>query len=554
MASQSRQTRQKTLAAESYVHAGYWDNETLADHLQRWVQRTPDKVVAIDRYESLTYAELGRRAHRLASALLALGIRKGDVVAYQLPSWTEALVLDYACASVGAIICPIVYLNRAHEVRHALTQTEASIFFVPVEFRGFNYAEMALEVQREIPTLKHVIIVAKDGQTVPTGMKSFADMLDTEWEREIDPALFATERPSAHDVAAVMFSSGTTAMPKGVMHTHNTLGYGGKSLAAACGLTSDDVFLNVAPVGVAAGNCFGFYASVFLGAKVALLDVWTPQDALKLIERERCTLSLGPTAFPLGIVRAVQDGEPFDVSSLRVWLCGGAPIPRELIAEAQSVGFRMQGSLGSTECLWYTMHRTDTPDEKLSTTDGYPAPGHELRVVDDDGHEVPVGQPGEILTRGPMECVGYWPSPELNESGFTEDGFWRSGDLVVRDDEGFVRVVGRKKDMIIRGGFNIAPAEVEALLLSNPKITQVAVVGMPDLRLGERACAYIVPRGGETVTLDEVIAYLKGKGLATPKLPERVVIREALPATAQGKVLKYALREEIAKQVEQEAG
>jgi non-ribosomal peptide synthetase component E (peptide arylation enzyme) len=527
--------------ARRYTDAGWWSDRTILDDLAWNVAERPDAEAIIDRDRRITFAEYQATVDRLAGAFLDLGIAKGEIVSYQLPNWAEANFIDLALLAIGAVPNPIMYVYRERELSYILAKTRSRLFITPDHFRGHDYAKMALTLRDAHPDVEHLFVVGDD---VPAGSRPFSDLLAQPFEDRYSRADLTDRKPTGYDVALVMFTSGTTSDPKGVMHTHNSLRHGARVLQERTKVEPGDPVMTVGPVGNSTGSIAGVWLHLPMGAKVVWLDVWDPEQAARLIQDERVVMVMPtPTPFPMGVIR-LPGRDSYDLSSLRTWTSGGAPIPRELIAEADDAGFMLQAIYGSTECLWYCMHRFDDPPEKLTSTDGAPVEGMEVRVVDVDGNEVEPGTPGEVLVRGPMRCAGYFEMPDVTASAFDADGWWHSGDIVSADADGYVKAVDRKKDMIIRKGMKIFPAEIEVLVFRHPSVAQAAVVGFPDADAGERACLFVVTTAGQTpLTMEEMQAHLRAEGVATYKWPERIEHVDALPMTASGKVQRFALRE-----------
>lgn len=523
-----------------YRDAGWWSDRTILDDLEWNVRVRPSAEAIIDRDRRITFDEYSENVGNLAAAFLQLGVAPGEIVSYQLPNWAEANFLDLALVAVGAVPNPIMHVYRERELSYILGKTRSRFFITVDDFRGHAFAEMAQRLQASQPNLEEIFVL---GNRIPRQLSSFGDLLRCVPSAGTSQAL-AARRPRGGDVALVMFTSGTTSDPKGVMHTHNTLRHGARVLQERTGVSPEEAILIVGPVGNATGSIAGVWLHLLMGAKCVWLDIWDPECAAQLIEDERVVMvTPTPTPFPMGVIRR-PGGKQFDLSSLRTWTSGGAPIPRELIFEAREAGFVLQAIYGSTECLWYCMHRFDDPPDKLVATDGSPVEGMEIRVVDEAGREVQPGVPGEVLVRGPMRCAGYFEMPEVTANAFDADGWWHSGDLVSIDADGYVTAVDRKKDMIIRKGFNVYPAEIELLLAKHASVSQVAVVGYPDAESGERGCAFIVTRQGHhPLDLPGLQAYLRSEGVATYKWPERIEQVDSIPMTASGKIQRSALRD-----------
>lgn len=527
---------------QKYRVNGYWDDGLLTDFLKESAARHPGREVAVDNSgRTITFGDLLEKSTCLAKALRQMGVEKGDVVSFQLPNWVETLIVWYGILLCGAVANPIIPIYRAKEVKYILNCCRSKVIFVPAEFRRFNYLAMLEEFSGDLESLKHVIAVRGRAG----GALCLDDLLDGPAPGQDLPQ----SRPD--DIVLVLFTSGTTAEPKGTLHTHNTLRFENKTHVVEYFQMSDqDVIFMPSPLTHITGVNCGMILPACLGSKVVLLDAWNSETALEMMERERCTFFLGATAFYETMYRSPQWKER-DLSCVRQMISGGADIPALLMQRIQedlpnAVVTRMYGmsELSSASCS-----KRDEGLEKRLRTDGrfmFPSRG---RIVTGDGQPAKAGDQGEIEVQGPELFRGYLQA-HLNKDAFTADGWFRTGDMGIMDEDGYIRISGRKKDIIIRGGENISAKEVEDLIYSHPKVREVAVVGMPDEILGEKVCAYIVPTGGEGVTLAEVVQFLKNKGLATQKIPERLEIVPEFPYTSSGKVQKHILRTRIREIVE----
>jgi cyclohexanecarboxylate-CoA ligase len=518
-----------------FRETGYWLDKTVDQLLTEAVAKAPDKVAIVadraDREQAprLTYKELERLADRAASSLLRLGVGRGDVVTMQLPNWWEFVVTAFACSKIGAVMNPVMPILRERELVYILNFCQAKVFIVPKTYRGFDYAAMAQGMRCDLPDLKHVIVV------------------DGEGEGSFERTLLASEAgqlPSGlgpDDMAVLMFTSGTTGEPKGVMHTSNSLIACCKALSGRFGLASSDVLLVASPVGHMTGYAAIVLLSVYLGGTMILQDVWEAKHGVSLMAREGVTYTAASTPFLSDICEAVKAGAPHPLS-LRSFLCGGAPIPSVLIERAANeLGLKVCSLWGMTEALSGTLTEPSRAAEKSASTDGRPQDGMEVRIVDLEGRPVPAGQSGRLLVRGAQMFKGYYKRPELQT--FDSEGWFDSGDLAYTDDDGYIRISGRVKDILIRGGENVPIVEIENLLYKHPSVAAVAVVGFPDARLGERGCAFIVPRPGSSIDLATVQAYLREAKMAKQFWPERVEVVGELPRTASGKIQKFKLKE-----------
>ena len=528
-------TAKRGMSRDHFREAGYWLDKTVDQLLTEAAARTADKIsIVADRADReqvrvFTYRELEALAERAASSLRKLGVGPGDVVTVQLPNWWEFVVTAFACSKIGAILNPVMPILRERELLYILNFCEAKVFVVPKLYRGFDHSMMAEGMRAELPHLKHLIVV--DGE----GSSSFERTL-----LAAEPAgKNAGLRPD--DTSVLMFTSGTTGEPKGVIHTSNSLIGCTKALTERFGLDASDVLLVASPVGHMTGYAAVVLLSVYLGGTMVLQDVWEPKRGVSLMARQGVTYTAASTPFLSDICDAVKAGAPRP-ASLRSFLCGGAPIPSVLIERAASeLGIKVCSLWGMTEVLSGTLTEPSRASDKSPTTDGRALEGMEVRIVDFDGKPVPTGQSGRLLVRGCQMFTGYYKRPELKT--FDAEGWFDSGDLAYMDSEGYVRISGRVKDVLIRGGENVPVVEIENLLYKHPAVAAVAVVGYPDARLGERGCAFIVSKSGTTIDLAAMQAYLAECKMAKQFWPERVELVTELPRTASGKIQKFKLRE-----------
>ena len=519
----------------SFREAGYWLDKTIDQLLSEAAAKAPDKVAIVadraDREQTprFTYAELEKLAARAASALLRLGVGRGDVVTVQLPNWWEFVVTAFACSKIGAVMNPVMPILRERELTYILNFCEAKVFIVPKRYRGFDYAAMAQGMRADLPHLEHVIVVDGEGET------AFERMLLSSEPGRLPSGLHPD------DMAVLMFTSGTTGEPKGVMHTSNSLIACCKALSGRFGLDSGDVLLVASPVGHMTGYAAIVLLCAYLGGTMILQDVWEARRGVSLMAREGVTYTAASTPFLSDICDAVKTGAPHP-KSLRSFLCGGAPIPSVLIERAATeLGLKVCSLWGMTEVLSGTLTEPARAAEKSASTDGRSLEGMEVMIVNAEGRPSPTGESGRLLVRGAQMFKGYYKRPELPT--FDGDGWFDSGDLAYMDKDGYIRISGRVKDILVRGGENVPVVEIENLLYKHPAVAAVAVVGFPDARLGERGCAFIVPRSGSAIDLAAVQSYLSEAKMAKQFWPERVEVVAELPRTASGKIQKFKLRE-----------
>ncbi|MGC3984489.1 MAG: cyclohexanecarboxylate-CoA ligase [Pseudorhodoferax sp.] len=525
------------------VAQGHWADRTVCDLLDAAARACPEQLALAawrsdaDQARRFSYHELAAMADRIAVGLARLGVGRNDVVAMQLPNWWQFSLLTLACARLGAVINPLMPIFRERELSFMLRHGEAKVFVVPAQFRGFDHAAMARALQAELPSLRQVVVVGSGG----------ADDFDAllagpAWEREADAQdILQRHRPGPDDIVQLIYTSGTTGEPKGVMHSANTLLANIRPYAARLGLSAEDRVFMASPMAHQTGFMYGLLMPILLQCPAVLQDVWDPQRALQTIRAEGATFTMASTPFLTDLTREVRESG-LAVPSLRSFLCAGAPIPGPLVQQArETLGCKIVSAWGMTENGAVTLIRLDDADARAYTTDGCPLPGVELKVVDFDGTELPRGESGRLLVRAASNFGGYLKRPQLN--GTDADGWFDTGDLARMDADGYIRISGRSKDVIIRGGENIPVFEVESLLYKHPAVQQVAVVAYPDERLGERACAVVVPKPGQAIDLAEIVRFLKAEKVAVQYAPEKLLVLDAMPATPSGKIQKFKLRE-----------
>ncbi|WP_329060764.1 AMP-binding protein [Amycolatopsis sp. NBC_01480] len=533
----------------AYYEAGLWEPASFTELAARQAAARPDRPFLIDSTSSVTFAEFRDRALRLAVGLRRSGISRGDRVAVQLPNWTEFPVLAAALSRLGAILVPIMPIYREDEVAYVLRHSGAVAAVTCGEFRKFDHLGMFAGLLQEIPGLRQVYLARPDRELDPAVATPLSDLVA---EGSIE-ALEAEAGPdsSPDDGFLIVYTSGTTSRPKGCFHTFNTLRASAAAIAEGLRYSERDVQFGPSPITHSTGLVTSVVLPLLKGATSCLMEVFEPEAALRWIERYGCTAAVTATPF-LQMLMSAYDPEKHDASSLRFWVCAGSPIPGAVIAKAGELfpGCRTLSLYGRSENMLTTMCTAADPAGQEAHSDGAAVAGAQVEVVDQDGREVPRGEEGDIAYRGPSHMLEYFRDEAQTEALFTPDGFSRSGDLGRMDAEGYVRVTGRLKDIVIRGGMNISAREVEDHLADHPGIAGVAVVGMPDERLGEKVCAYVTPAGpGAGPTLREITDFLRARHVAVQKLPERLEVVSELPMTATGKVKKHELREDIRKKL-----
>jgi cyclohexanecarboxylate-CoA ligase/acyl-CoA synthetase len=535
---------ESTIAA--FRAAGHWRDGALAERLEHWAGQRPDRVAVSDGYHELTWAQLRDQAWRLAGRLRGLGVGAGDRVQVQLPSWHEFVVVYAALARLGAVLVPTMPIYRWDEVRYAVNHAGAKVSVVCGEYRKFDYLAMIREVRPDCATLQHVITVRADADPAE-GESRYEDLVagtDVPEPADLGPL------PSADDPHAIIYTSGTESRPKGCYHTFNTFSYTVHMLGGdVMGLGPDDVMFMPSPITHATGLAMGVTTPIVLGCGMHLMDTWAADAALERLREHRCTASMAATPFVQMLLDAYRPDQ-HDLSSLRVWASAGAPIPETLLGQWREAlpSCALLPVYGRSEGLLVTSCRQDDPAAKVLGSDGRSLDGVHLEIKNDDGGQQPAGEEGEICHGGPGLMLGYWRDPERTAQAIEPNGLSHSGDLGRVDQDGYLRVTGRIKDLIIRGGTNISAREVEEHLLTHPKVASVAVVGMPDRVLGERACAFVVAADADSPpSFEELTSYLRNeRKIAVVKLPERLELIDELPMTATGKVQKFALRAKLA--------
>ncbi len=532
------ETRLNDELIAKYTDGGFWVNRVITDYLDEWAERTPDKVAFIDSRRQITYAELRAEVDRCALGLLELGIEPGDVVSFQLPNWIEWVVLHYACTRIGAISNPLIPIYREREVAFMVGLAGSKLIVVPREFRGFDHVSLVESLKADWPALDHILVVG--GPEAPASWEVF---MSTPWEERRDPAELAALRPDPNDVTLLIFTSGTTGEPKGVMHSHNTVVAANNPLPERLGISTESVIHMASTLAHLTGFLYGARLPVQNGATGILQDIWDPKEFIGLVERHGITYTSAATPF-LHDVLSVPDVSRHPMSTLSRFCCMGAPIPRALVRRAKELlpSMAVLGGWGQTENALVTLGIPGDPEEKVVETDGYPWPGMQIRTVDFDGVPVPAGTEGRLQVQGPFLFVGYANRMKMTQDSFEGDWF-DTGDLAIIDEDGYVKLSGRTKDVIIRGGENIPVAYVENALYEDPRIESVAIVGLPDPRLQERAAAVVTLTAGSTLSFEEMQVLLKEKGIAKQYWPERLEVIDALPRTASGKIQKFQLRD-----------
>jgi acyl-CoA synthetase (AMP-forming)/AMP-acid ligase II len=522
----------------AWVDAGHTPGVDLRTLFDEQVKRHPDKVAVIDDQKSTTYAELAEMADRIAGLLQGWGIQPGEIVALQLPNLAEACAADLAVATLGAICLPYPVLYRHNEVRSLLARSGAVACLCARQLRDFDFAAMLADLRPELPALRHVAVLgAGDGE--PAGG---AESIDAVLAAAGPPPARPAVAVGPHDPARILVTSGTEAAPKMVLYSHAAIGGGIGNILGALRPDDDTRFLLLPPLSTGFGSLGTFAGLARFGVTLVVASAFDPAGVVKLVEQQRVTHLLAvPTM--LAMMLAAGRGDA-DLSSLQVVGSFGAAMSEDRVrATLGMFGARFVNGYGCSDGA-VSLTGWDDPPEKIAATVGRPSPATtEIRILGDDGAELPAGEVGEVCARGPMSPMGYLNNPELDALYRFDGGWVRTGDLGVLDAEGYLHITGRKKDIIVRGGYNISPAETEAALCKHPAVAEAACVAYPDERLGERMAAFVVlAPGADAPTLEQVDEFLVADGLARIKIPERLEIVDAMPLNPTGKILKRVLR------------
>jgi acyl-CoA synthetase (AMP-forming)/AMP-acid ligase II len=521
--------------AQRYRDHGWWTAETLASRVRSHATSAPDSVAVVDQLgkRSRTYGDLARDAAALAQRLADVGVGVGKIVSLQLPNRYEAVVCAVAIQSLGGVINPLLPDYRARELTHVFRTARPVVAITPDTHRGWDYVAMLGEVRMQSGvSFVHVV----DGVG---GDLSLPDILRHPGEAEL-PAV-------ASEISELIFTSGTEANPKAIMHTERNTNLAVRTLFADLGVAPSQVVWMPSPVGHSTGFNYGLRAALHDGRTLVLQDRWNAVDAVALVRRFQCSYTLAATTFLRDLVEECERTS-ISLPELTHFGCGGAPVPPALVQRAEAVGITVLRLYGSTEVLCASWNRPQDPLDKRMHTDGRALSHTEIEIRDDNGVALPAGTAGELCIRGPQSSVGFFDDQERTAATYLPDGWIRSGDLAELDDEGHITIVGRKKEILIRGGVNIAPREIEDMLTTFPEVVRAAVIGVPNDRLGELACAVLVLRPSTSLDLATVVARLREAGLATYKLPQLLRIVDDFPMTPSGKVQKHEIVRRLAVQ------
>ena len=529
--------------------------ELISDRLFSIAENDPGRELIYDpSYGRISYAQAAEQVERLAYGLRNLGIGHGDVAIIQLPNWAPFMILHMALTAIGAVTATIPIVYREHELTGVIKLTEAKALVVPYTFHRYNYAMMAEGLRQQVSNLEHVILVGGEATDCHSSCVSYENLMAEPWEARGEQGSLDSFKPAPDDVAALGFTSGTTGDLKGAVYDTRILHATNMGFIERYRFNEGDRIFGCSPIGHAVGFTHALRMTLTIGGSIVLQERWDPARALELLQKEGCTFMAAATPFLMDLVYHPDLEARGSLSSVKLFLCGGASIPEQLMRDAQTALPNTFTSplWGMTECGGVTTCPFDAPQEKLFETDGLPCTSMELKVVSPNGEEVAPRINGELMARGAMVTRGYFGRPDLTSENFLEDGWFRTGDQAWIDEDGYIKITGRIKDLIIRGGVNISPADIESVLFSHPRIASAAVVGMPDPRLGERICAFVVLNDGSNLEIATVQDWMAEAGVAKPKWPERIELIDEFPMTPSGKIQKFRLREMISERLIQE--
>jgi len=522
---------------QRYIANGWWRNVTFGDVLDEAAEKYPDKEALVDNNLRLTFTQLRQTIDRLAANLVGLGIQKGDCVLLQLPNWAEFLFSFYGLQKIGAPVVLMLPRHGLREINHFSRLTKAKAWILPDKYHTTDYVPIIDQVLKSNPTLKHTIIVrGKENDAYV----SFDKLMNVTAPYRTDQ--IAENRPEPSDVAFIMPTGGTTGLPKAVPRTHKSAICDAWYRTEARQQSNDDICLLSIPLehnlGLAAMN-----GTILTGGKLVFLDSTKPEDICDTVQREKVSCApLVPTLLSR-LVNFIDQGE-YDLRSLKALYVGGAKTPPLVIRNVHNrMGKIYICAFGMSEGTGCTTRLDDDPDIILNSVGKPCCPHDDYRIVDDEGKELPVNTEGELVVKGPSIFFGYLNNPEENKKAFTKEGFFITGDRASVDEKGYFRITGRSKDIIIRGGENISPADIEEMIRNHPQVEDVAVIGIPDEEFGERVCACIKTKGSIAISLSDITGFLKDKGASVLQLPERVELIDEIPLTNIGKPDKKLLKE-----------
>jgi len=538
-----------------YVESGAWENLTYGDLLDRASSQHPDNVAVVDEKNRLTYKELKEKVDRFAIALLRLGVKPHDRMVIQLPNRYEFVVAFYAFQKIGVVPVLAIPRHGYQEISTFFRSTDAVGWVVPTRDSKILFLPLIEQIRAKIKAVKFIIMPEEDDGVLPPYALSMDKLIHNVEVKDYGPHYLDQFRPDPNDVSVLIPTGGTTGLPKMVPRSHNSLIVTNRYISKD--IDASDSLLQATPVGHAMAMQGAVNCAIYRAATLVLQRIPRPTEILETIQREKVTrVFLVPTQLE-GVINH-PDLAKYDLSSLKIVGTTGSELPKETAKKAAEyfaqLGCKFSGNaLGASEGLLTQGDPNDPLEVQLETVGRNVTPASDYKVIDENEQEVPLNQEGELVAKGPEVFTGYYNMREAETRAvFTKDGYYRTGDLAKIDERGYITITGRKKDVIMRGGETLVPSEMEALIRKHPQVEAVAVVGMPDLKMGERACAYVVPKRGKSVTFDEMIGFLKSQGASLLLRPERLEIIDTLPLTTVGKVDKKALRKDIERKLREE--
>ncbi|RMD04441.1 cyclohexanecarboxylate-CoA ligase [Clostridium autoethanogenum] len=524
-----------------YEKMGYWGKKTLLDYWHTSVKKYRDKEFVVDdRGYRYTYGQLDEKAGIVASYFLSIGVKPLDVISFQIPIWSEFVIVSIACMKVGAVVNPIGMCYSGREVSYLLNLCKSKVFLCPTWYNKTNYEKLILSVKKDVKSLKHIVLLdnLKEKESNSITLKH---ILSSYFSLNIKDEVMV----DSNDVAAILCTSGTTGCAKGAMLTHNNIIFSEKYFNKELGITKDDIMFMPAPLNHATGFHHGIIAPMLIGSKVVLQQKFKSKKAIELMNREKCTWSMGATPFIYDILKNIREDEVY-LSSLKFYLCGGAVVPEEMVRQAYEYGIKLCEVYGSTESVPHVFVRPDENIELTFGTAGRAMEGVEVKIVDENRKEILPGNLGEEVSRGPNVFVGYIGDKSATNKVLDDEGWFYSGDLCVSDISGNINIIGRKKDIIVRGGENLNSNHISQYISKFPLIKDEAVIGMPDKRLGERICAYVVlKKEVNSLKLEELLEYMEKEKIPKRYWPEHLEIIDKIPRTDSGKVKKNLLAKDL---------
>ena len=531
-----------------YVRMGYWDSTLISDYWDQNAILYPNEEAIVDENVRVTWLQAKQQIDRIALGLLELGIKRDEKIAIQLPNCAELYTFRLACEKAGIVAATLLPNFRHAEVLSILKYTESVGIVIPLEFRKFNYFEMIQEIRTDLPSLKYIFVVGDDNLE---GAISVKEMGNRPLDEKYSSDYFRKTRFSPFETFQIATTTGTTGMAKCVEFASCVRQFTGKVIAKRLNMRKEDVVGAFAPV--IAGGCYNeaYRAAPMVGAKIILAKYFTPEEILRLIEQEKVTI-IATVSTVLIRILDYPKFDRFDLRSLRIVKHGGAPLPYDQgLMVWEKFGRPVLPAYGGLDVGTISSSSVDLPKEVLLSAVGKPLDGIEIKLLAEDNKEVSIGEIGEVVVRGPHCQPGYYGDPETTQETW-KDGWFHTGDLGSFDSEGRLTIKGRCKDIIIRGGQNIHPFEIENILTRHPKVLKAAIVGVSDTEMGERVCACVVPKSGENLSFSEMVQFMKDQGIAAFKIPERLEIIDELPLAGGIKVDKKRLRQDIEDKLREE--